>query len=111
MRPPQVPDGFVHHLTSTRHASGLSLRALGAQLGVSFSTLGRIERGEGQPDTHTLHCLWYWLYPEPAPPPCPCRKCRGPWRQTLGWECPRCHACYAPSVLMCTCSVASEAQP
>lgn len=44
-----------------REAEGLSLRALSAKIGVSFSTLARIERGEGQPDNNSKIRLLQWL--------------------------------------------------
>jgi transcriptional regulator with XRE-family HTH domain len=44
-----------------REAEGLSIRALSATIGVSFSTLARIERGEGQPDNNSKIRLLEWL--------------------------------------------------
>lgn len=41
--------------------SGLSLRALSEVVGVSFSSLARIERGEGTPDNNTAVRLLNWL--------------------------------------------------
>jgi hypothetical protein len=98
---PRVTQSFLTQVTRKRHADQLSFRQLGRLLHVSFSTLARIERGEGFPDAHTTHALWYWLFPEPTPPPCRCTKCAGGLTQTLGWECPRCHGCYPPTVVEC----------
>lgn len=53
-------------LRDERNAQGLSLRALSAKIGVSFSTLARIERGEGEPDTNTRIRLIEWLGPRAA---------------------------------------------
>ncbi|WP_375779175.1 ImmA/IrrE family metallo-endopeptidase [Bradyrhizobium sp. ma5] len=47
-----------------REAEGLSIRALSALVGVSFSTLARIERGEGLPDNNSKIRLLEWLGPE-----------------------------------------------
>lgn len=44
-----------------REAQGLSLRALASEVGVSFSTLARIERGDGQPDNNSRIRLIEWL--------------------------------------------------
>lgn len=44
-----------------REAKGLSIRALSVAVGVSFSTLARIERGEGQPDNNSKIRLLEWL--------------------------------------------------
>jgi ribosome-binding protein aMBF1 (putative translation factor) len=76
-RTPMITREFLDQVRLKRLRTGLSLRALGAQLGVSFSTLARLDRGEGFPDAHTTHRLWYWLFPEPSPPPCLCTKCAG----------------------------------
>jgi hypothetical protein len=100
-RTPMITREFLAQVRLKRLRTGLSLRALGAQLGVSFSTLARIERGEGSPDPHTTHRLWYWVFPEPNPPPCLCTKCAGPPPSPRGWECPRCQRCYAPTVREC----------
>jgi DNA-binding transcriptional regulator YiaG len=100
-RTPNITREFLAQVRMQRLRTGLSLRALGARLGISVSTLARLERGEGLPNPHTTHRLWYWLFPEPNPPPCLCAKCAGPPLPKLGWECPRCHCCYAPTVLEC----------
>ena len=44
-----------------RIEQGLSLRQLGAVVGVSFSTLARIERGEGAPSLATRIALLVWV--------------------------------------------------
>ena len=44
-----------------REAEGLSIRALAAIVGISFSTLARIERGEGSPDNNSKVRLLEWL--------------------------------------------------
>jgi len=47
-----------------RKAKGLSIRALSAIVGVSFSTLARIERGQGEPDNNSRIRLLEWLGPD-----------------------------------------------
>lgn len=44
-----------------RDADGLSLRGLSSIIGVSFSTLARIERGDGEPDNNSLIRILEWL--------------------------------------------------
>ena len=44
-----------------REAEGLSIRSLAAIVGISFSTLARIERGEGLPDNNSKVRLLEWL--------------------------------------------------
>ena len=44
---------LVEAVRRKRDAEGLSIRALATQIGVSFSTLARIERGDGQPDNNS----------------------------------------------------------
>ena len=44
-----------------RHADGLSIRALSAMIGVSFSSLARIERGDGEPDNNSAIRIIEWL--------------------------------------------------
>jgi transcriptional regulator with XRE-family HTH domain/Zn-dependent peptidase ImmA (M78 family) len=44
-----------------REAEGLSIRALSAIVGISFSSLARIERGEGLPDNNSCIRLIEWL--------------------------------------------------
>jgi len=52
---------LVQAVKAKREAEGLSIRALSAAVGVSFSTLARIERGEGQPDNNSKIRLLQWL--------------------------------------------------
>jgi transcriptional regulator with XRE-family HTH domain len=52
---------LVEAVRRKREASGLSIRALSAVVGVSFSTLARIERGEGEPDNNSKIRLLEWL--------------------------------------------------
>jgi|TARA_R110000850_G_scaffold277075_1_gene422150 transcriptional regulator with XRE-family HTH domain len=52
---------LVAALKRKRESEGLSLRALSAQIGVSFSSLARIERGEGQPDNNSTIRILEWL--------------------------------------------------
>ena len=48
-------------LASTREQRGLTLRQAAQQVGVSPTTLSRIERGIGKPDLETLDSLIVWL--------------------------------------------------
>jgi transcriptional regulator with XRE-family HTH domain len=52
---------LVEAVREKREALGLSLRALSAIVGVSFSTLARIERGDGVPDNNSKIRLLEWL--------------------------------------------------
>jgi len=52
---------LVEAVRRRRQAEGLSIRALSGIVGVSFSTLARIERGEGQPDNNSRIRLLQWL--------------------------------------------------
>lgn len=52
---------LVEAVRRKREAAGLSIRALSAVVGVSFSTLARIERGEGEPDNNSKIRLLEWL--------------------------------------------------
>lgn len=47
-----------------RESADLSIRKLSEQVGVSFSTLSRIERGQGEPDLTTKMRLLEWLGPD-----------------------------------------------
>ncbi|MDA9464733.1 helix-turn-helix domain-containing protein [Bradyrhizobium sp. CCBAU 53415] len=58
---PTTDEKLVHAIKKKREAEGLSIRALSAAIGVSFSTLARIERGEGQPDNNSKIRLLQWL--------------------------------------------------
>lgn len=55
---------LVRAVARKREAEGLSVRALSAVVGISFSTLARIERGEGQPDNNSKIRLLQWLGPD-----------------------------------------------
>lgn len=55
---------LIQAVRHKREAEGLSIRALSAVIGVSFSTLARIERGEGLPDNNSKIRLLEWLGPE-----------------------------------------------
>lgn len=54
---------LVAAVREKREAEGLSIRALSAIVGISFSTLARIERGEGEPDNNSKIRLLAWLGP------------------------------------------------
>jgi Zn-dependent peptidase ImmA (M78 family) len=55
---------LVEAVRRKREAEGLSIRALSSLVGVSFSTLARIERGEGLPDNNSKIRLLEWLGPD-----------------------------------------------
>jgi transcriptional regulator with XRE-family HTH domain len=52
---------LIEALKKKRQAEGYSLRKLSSVIGVSFSTLGRIERGEGEPDNNSRIRILEWL--------------------------------------------------
>lgn len=52
---------LIKAVKAKREAAGLSLRALSGEVGVSFSTLARIERGDGSPDNNSKIRLIEWL--------------------------------------------------
>jgi transcriptional regulator with XRE-family HTH domain len=52
---------LVSLMKTKREALGYSLRKLSSAIGVSFSTLGRIERGDGEPDNNTRIRILEWL--------------------------------------------------
>ncbi|WP_038382726.1 helix-turn-helix domain-containing protein [Bradyrhizobium elkanii] len=58
---PTFEEKLIRAIKRKREAEGLSIRALSAAVGVSFSTLARIERGEGQPDNNSKIRLLQWL--------------------------------------------------
>jgi transcriptional regulator with XRE-family HTH domain len=60
---PTFEEKLVKAVKKKREAEGLSIRALSEAVGVSFSTLARIERGEGQPDNNSKIRLLDWLGP------------------------------------------------
>ncbi len=55
---------LVRAVREKREREGLSIRALSAIVGISFSTLARIERGEGAPDNNSKIRLLEWLGPD-----------------------------------------------
>lgn len=57
-------DKLVRAVKKKREAEGLSIRSLSAIVGVSFSTLARIERGDGEPDNNSKIRLLQWLGPD-----------------------------------------------
>jgi transcriptional regulator with XRE-family HTH domain len=56
-----VDKNLVAAMKSRREAEGLSLRALADRINVSFSTLARIERGQGAPDHNSRLRILNWL--------------------------------------------------
>lgn len=52
---------LVSVMKRKRQAEGLSIRALSGIIGVSFSSLARIERGEGEPDNNSAIRIIEWL--------------------------------------------------
>jgi len=60
---------LVESALRKRHAAGLSVRRVATLTGVSYSTLARLERGEGSPDDHTRRCLAAWLDDGTKPAP------------------------------------------
>jgi len=52
---------LVQALKEKREKEGLSLRKLSERIGVSFSSLARIERGDGQPDNNSTLRILDWL--------------------------------------------------
>ena len=59
--PESIERGLLHRVTDERTRQGLSLRSLGKVSGVSFSTLARVERGEGSFDAESERKLRIWL--------------------------------------------------
>lgn len=55
---------LIKAVSAKRERLGLSIRALATQIGMSFSTLARIERGEGAPDNNSKIRLIEWLGPD-----------------------------------------------
>lgn len=55
---------LIKAVQKKRAREGLSLRALSGIVGISFSTLARIERGEGEPDNNSKIRLLEWLGPD-----------------------------------------------
>lgn len=58
---PSFEARLVRAVKRKRDREGLSLRALSSVAGVSFSTLARIERGDGSPDNNSKIRLLEWL--------------------------------------------------
>ncbi len=52
---------LVKLMKKKRESEGLSVRKLSDKIGVSFSTLARIEREEGSPDNNTKVRILNWL--------------------------------------------------
>jgi transcriptional regulator with XRE-family HTH domain len=52
---------LVKVMKRKRQAEGLSIRALSAKIGVSFSSLARVERGDGEPDNNSAIRILEWL--------------------------------------------------
>ncbi|WP_424578215.1 helix-turn-helix domain-containing protein [Bradyrhizobium sp. USDA 326] len=65
---PSFDEKLVRAIRRKREAEGLSIRALSAAIGVSFSTLARIERGEGLQITTPKFDLWSGLVLMPKTP-------------------------------------------
>lgn len=61
---PSFEARLVRAVKRKREREGLSIRALSAVVGISFSTLARIERGEGEPDNNSKIRLLEWLGPD-----------------------------------------------
>lgn len=53
---------LIYRMHRDRVKQGLSLRQLAKITGCSFSTLARLERGEGEPDPHTEERLRRWIF-------------------------------------------------
>ena len=100
------PASYGQRIKAKREAEQYSIRGLGRALGISFSTLARIERGEGNPDRHSQILLNAWLDPLAPVPQCHCVRCVGNGTKH-GWVCPRCQRCYAPTVSSCPCCLPS----
>ena len=52
---------LIEALQQKRQAEGYSLRKLSTVIGVSFSSLARMERGEGEPDHNSRIRILEWL--------------------------------------------------
>lgn len=52
---------LIAALQKKREAEGLSIRALATKIGISFSSLARVERGEGEPDNNSTIRILNWL--------------------------------------------------
>ena len=99
---------FGEQVRAKRALEGRSLRSLGETLGVSFSTIARIERGEWTHKQHVARKLQAWLFPDQEAPICHCVRCV-PRAAHTGWQCPGCKRCYAPNIAQCLyCGPKSE---
>ncbi len=58
---PLFEQKLIQAIKKKREAEGLSIRSLSAVVGVSFSTLARMERGDGEPDNNSKIRLLQWL--------------------------------------------------
>lgn len=58
---PTFEEKLIQAVQKKREAEGLSIRALSGAVGISFSTLARIERGDGKPDNNSKIRLLQWL--------------------------------------------------
>lgn len=67
---------FSQAVRTKRAREGLSMRDLDARIGVSASTLSRIETETGAPDVETYLRLMSWLA-LPIPRLVPCPRCEG----------------------------------
>jgi transcriptional regulator with XRE-family HTH domain len=61
---PTFEEKLIKAVVRKRELEGLSIRGLSAAVGISFSTLARIERGDGQPDNNSKIRLLEWLGPD-----------------------------------------------
>jgi transcriptional regulator with XRE-family HTH domain len=52
---------LIKSMKNKRLANGMSLRALSKHIGVSFSSLARMERGEGLPNHISAAKIQHWL--------------------------------------------------
>ena len=57
---------LIKAVTAKRERLGLSLRKLADTIGISFSTLSRLERFDSIPDTNTMVRLVNWLQEDSA---------------------------------------------
>jgi Zn-dependent peptidase ImmA (M78 family) len=60
----EFDERLVRAVREKREREGLSIRALSGIVGISFSTLARVERGEGSPDNNSKIRLLAWLGPD-----------------------------------------------
>ncbi|WP_034857981.1 helix-turn-helix domain-containing protein [Sinorhizobium sojae] len=60
----EFEEKLVRAVREKREREGFSIRALSGIVGISFSTLARIERGDGSPDNNSKIRLLEWLGPD-----------------------------------------------